>query len=235
MKVKLKKIGLFFILLSMANVRTGWSQGTFQNLNFESAVIVPVVVQGITFAQFGPAFPGWTAYFNTTPLSSTALINYNDVSVGSSALGITTQATGPGSSIFNYTAILQGSIGTGQFAPEVSLAQTGLIPLGTLSLRFYGRRGFGNFFRVSLGGQSLTPMVLQDFGTYQEYGANISGFTGQTAELRFTQGNGPTGYGDSFLDEISFSPVAVIPEPGTWALLGLGGALLWSGVRRRRN
>ncbi len=211
-----------------------YAQGTFQNLNFESAVIVPIPGDPGSRVQFGPAFFGWTAFYNATPLSSTTPVNFNNSNLGTSALGIANQVTDFGGPIFNYTALLQGGFGTGQLTPEVSLAQTGLIPAGTLSLRFYGQSGFGNLFRVSLGGQLLTPVMLQDFGSYQQYGANIPAIAGQTAELRFTQGNGPTGYGDSFLDEISFSPVAV-PEPGTWALLGLGGALLWSGTRRRRK
>ena len=34
---------------------------------------------------------------------------------------------------------------------------------------------------------------------------------------------------------VNASVSSAVPEPGTWALLGLGGALLWSATRRRRK
>ena len=58
------------------------------------------------------------------------------------------------------------------------------------------------------------------------YAGEISPYAGQTAELRFTV---PTAGGS--LDYIQFSTTPV-PEPSTWALLGLGGALFW-GLKRR--
>ncbi|MBN9693444.1 MAG: PEP-CTERM sorting domain-containing protein [Verrucomicrobia bacterium] len=34
-------------------------------------------------------------------------------------------------------------------------------------------------------------------------------------------------------DDLSFSPLPVVPEPANWALLGLGGAALGWVTRRR--
>src|SRR5437867_11267640 len=37
-------------------------QGTFQNLNFEEAVLVPIPGDPYGRVEFAPAFPGWTGY-----------------------------------------------------------------------------------------------------------------------------------------------------------------------------
>lgn len=204
----------------------GHAQG-FINLNFESANIVPIPADPAGRVQFGPAFPGWTAYFNATPLSFTDPVNYNNPSLGTAAIGLVNSASPSGGAISNQTVLLQGSSiinGT-----TVSLAQTGLVPTGTMSLRFQGAN-FGPSLFVSLGGQPLNLGILQDFGSYREYGADISSFAGQSAELRFVKS--PLS-GDLYFDNISFSTVGV-PEPGTWALIGLGSALFWCAARRRK-
>jgi len=36
------------------------AQGTFQNLGFESATLVPISGTSSSPVQFAPAFPGWT-------------------------------------------------------------------------------------------------------------------------------------------------------------------------------
>lgn len=213
--------------MALTGTPLGRAQG-FINLNFESANIVPIPGDPAGRVQFGPAFPGWTAYYNSSPLSSTDPVNFNNLNLGTAAIGLLNSVSPFGGSISNHTAVLQGSSiinGT-----TVTLAQAGLVPAGTLSLRFQGAN-FGPSLFVSLNGQPLNLGILQDFGSYREYGADISAFAGQNAELRFVKA--PIS-GDLYFDNISFSPIAV-PEPTTWALLGLGSALLCCGARRRRK
>ena len=216
------------ILVSALAVSSALAQG-FVNLDFESATIVPIPGDSLGRVQFAPTFPGWTGYFNGVNMASSAL--YNDVFIGSSGFALVDQnATFPSLAISHYTAVLQsGAVG---FQPSVALAQTGQIPNGTASLRFLGST-FATGFIVTMNGQAVNPIALQSFGNYTEYGADISQFSGQTAELRFTRPAVATGSSFAF-DNISFSSVGV-PEPGVWALLGLGGALLWCATRRRKS
>jgi len=236
MKTQIKR-GILSVGAALALTGTpfGYAQG-FINLDFESANIVPVPGDPFGSVQFGPAFPGWTAFYNSSPLSSTTPVLYNNQFLGTSTLGLLDQNVSL--SISNRTALLQG--GTGPSSPSVALAQTGLVPSDSLSVKFMARTlrpdqfGTAETFVVSMNGQSLPYVTLQNFGGLRLYGVDVSAFAGQTAELRFTQLSGPTFFDNMSLDNISFSTVAV-PEPGTWTLLGLGGALCWCATRWRRK
>jgi hypothetical protein len=128
-----------------------------------------------------------------------------------------------------------------------SLQQTGLIPAGTRSFRFFGKiqedplSGGGDYGDVDV---SLNSVVLPIYelgpvvgATYRrggdrqvfQYGANIPpGLAGTTATLRFYAA------GDAAfltLDDIQFSPVAV-PEPATLGLAAISAVALTT-VRRR--
>jgi hypothetical protein len=66
--------------------------------------------------------------------------------------------------------------------------------------------------------------VSPDGLPYILYGANISAWAGQTGDLEFTA---DFNVHDPYLvlDDISFSPTTVIPEPSPVALTGIGGLL----------
>jgi hypothetical protein len=138
-----------------------WSvqaQNDFQNLDFESASLVPVPA-GVRFAS---AFPGWTAYVGGVPLD-TAL--YNDEFLDSSGLSIVDRKFANGTVIQgNYTAILQAGLGLGTFQPaDTRLSQTGRVPNGAESLLFRARFTYGRpptSFSVTLGGQNLSLGAL---------------------------------------------------------------------------
>src|SRR6266446_2800910 len=103
------------------------AQGTFQNLGFESATLVPISGNSSSPVQFGPAFPGWTGSVGGVQLSGAL---YNEVYLDSSGISVVDQGwanplAGPSGTIEgNYTAILQAGWALGTFTPaDTSLSQ----------------------------------------------------------------------------------------------------------------
>ena len=91
----------------------------------------------------------------------------------------------------NYTAILQSgeTLGTIQQPADTTLSQTALVPVGTQSLLFEADEAFDQnkqFLVVTFGGQALFLTPLSTGSNYTLYGANVSAWAGQTAELAFT-------------------------------------------------
>jgi hypothetical protein len=224
------------LLLSVAG---GLGQGTFQNLDFESAN-VPVVpssqpVQVLT----SDALPWWTVYAGPYQQSQ---VGYNGVSAGGTLVSIIDLHTqGFNNRVIggNFTVTLDSGTffvnGNQQIVASAAIAQSGTIPVGTRSLMFDASGGVSELV-VTLGGQGLPFGALSSGANFTTYGADISAFVGQTAELRFTEqpNAAPDIFKIAFLDDIQFSPTSV-PEPGVFGLFTLGALLLgWRVLGRRR-
>lgn len=206
-------------------------QGTFQNLGFESATLIPA--GGGQFFDFNSAFPGWTGYVSGVPQEVTA---YNGLTIASAGFSIVDSAyqapygsTG-GLIQGTYTAVLM----SGRTGPEqlsaVTIAQTSLVPVGTESLRFRAHfEGHDSLssFSVTIENQALFLIPIATGANYRLYAADIRAFGGQTAELGFTVHAYPQQFAADylFLDSIQFS-TQPIPEPSAVALSAAGILLL---------
>jgi hypothetical protein len=214
------------------------AQGNFQNLGFESATIVPLGTEAVYFAQ---AFPGWTgsiegvqqssAWYDSLTMSSAgfSIIDSNYVNISFEPGGVIQG---------NFTAVVMSGLSGVEQPSAATLSQTGLVPAGMESLLF--KALFENFgtlasFDVTLGGQTLSLVPVASGANYTLYGADISAWAGQTAELDFTA------FPDTqhelaaylYLDSIQSSDLP-IPEPGVFGLSVLGALLLgWRALGRR--
>ena len=205
-----------------------FSQG-FINLNFESAKIISdpdslYYPYGIATTN---ALPGWTAFIGG---SSRDQITFNAPATGSTWVSI--YATNGFQISGKNSVLLQG--GFYPFNPTTAaISQTGLVPLSALSLLFQAQPVQPNAgtLEVSLGGQVLNFFALSTGANYTLYGADITGFAGQTAALSFSALQNLDAYNAWNLDNIQFSSTAV-PEPATLAMTLLGVALLFG---RRHN
>jgi len=228
-----KKILTVFTLLFSAYFVQ--AQAAFVNLGFESANLTPIPQgQFGTFVPISQALPGWIGFLGTNPVTS---VLQNNAAIGSANISIlgpnwTTAQIIEG----QYTVLLQpGAFGA--LDVDASLVQTGVIPIGSQSFRF--KAASANYlgvidFTVSFSGEHLRPIPLSSGPNYTLYGADISAFSGETGELKFTALSYTTHPNNILLDSIVFSPVPV-PEPVPLALLGLalGLPLLWRRFRRQ--
>ncbi|MBE0540207.1 MAG: hypothetical protein IH623_02375, partial [Verrucomicrobia bacterium] len=178
---------------------------TFVNLDFEAATIPPPPV--FYELPIGSALPGWTAYFDTSQLSS---IWYNNRALGGVAISIhdlNPYAVLEGS----YSLMLQAGLSSGFEWSSVSVAQTGFIPVGVKSLRFFVN---GGGFEVKMGGQSLPYAQIAIGANYRVCGVDVSAFAGTTSELRFEvlpYLGTSFPFNDVYLDNFQFSSIPLPP------------------------
>ncbi len=210
-------------------VLSSQAQGPFENLNFESATLDPIPSgQYGGEVPIGAALPGWSASIGGVAVTQ---VLQNDYTLGAASIDIfgpNWNQTEPGIIGGNYTVFLQ-AFNTGQ--GNVSIWQTGTVPANTESLQFSAWSHFGGSasFSVSFAGDSLSPVVLSSGESpsgqpYTVYGVNIAPYAGQTGQLEFTSLAGGPDWNE--FDDITFSPTAVTPEPGTLALVVMGGLAL---------
>jgi hypothetical protein len=192
-------------------------QGTFQNLDFEQAV-VPIVPagQGGDPVAVSSGVPGWTVYLGGIPQSS---MFHNDISLGAAEVAIYGPQWFPSLILEgSYTVSLQPS--TAGPPTSAAIGQTGQIPAGTQSIRFYGTGGY----TVTFAGQQIPISAIGNGPNYTIFAGDIFSFAGQTGELRI-QGGG-------LLDNILFSNQQA-PEPTVVGLLALGAVALAQSRRKR--
>jgi hypothetical protein len=208
------------------------AQGSFQNLNFESATLVPITGDSFGRFYFDQAFPGWRGYVGG--IQQTAAF-HNAEFLCCSALTVWGGASHPELPFEgSYSVFFHAALGNDFQPADTALAQIGQIPTTAQSLLFKARSA--GPFTVSLGGQPVSPVPLLSAPDYTLFGADISAWAGQQTELRFTSIAPAAGTGDNslILDSIEFSTTP-IPEPSTFALFGFSVVFAWFIWRHKRQ
>lgn len=227
---------LLIMALLHALVDYAVGQGTFQNLSFEAANIVPPNQAGLF--QFSQVFPGWTGYIGTNQ-APVALLN--GLSLGGAVCSLITRYTPSDSNAVisgTYTAVI--SVGEDQIinnSPEIigaALAQNGMIPTTARSIGFsVGSMSYLNSLLVTFNGQEIPIFPSFQGANFTFFLGDVSSFAGQSGELRFSSLPAPGPFGNVFLDNIQFSNQP-IPEPSSVCLFCLGALLFgWRLLSRR--
>jgi hypothetical protein len=213
-------------------------QGSFQNLDFESANLTPIASgQPGVEVPITLALPGWSAELGNSPVTQ---VWQNDFSLGAPSIDILGPNWNSPPQIIDgyYSVVLQAGLAGGVTPETASLWQNGTIPAGTESLEFKAWDSGGiTPPLVSFAGDNLSLFVLSSGvspsgQTYNVYGANIAPYADQTGQLEFTAAVGNVaGVGGIEMDDITFSTTAV-PEPNSIVLTGIGG-LIFAWYRRR--
>lgn len=234
------------ISLVMASAVSLEAQRTFQNLDFESAQVIPPYPASYAASN---ALPGWTAFTQRKFFGMTVTQQLTSIQIGLPPSDFPSNfppvallpppddggiAGGPTNWIDGNFCVLLGS---GSLSSGF-ISQNGLVPADTRALLFkvHSDYLFSGSVQASLNGQSLSlvalltlPETSQNVG-YTLYGADISSFAGHPADLVFSGSGGNTA---ALLDDIEFSSQP-IPEPSGAFLIFLGiGAFIWFGTRSR--
>ena len=201
-------------------------QSTFRNLGFESARIIPdpssylypYAVNGVS------ALPGWNF---TPPSGGYSNILYNTVSLGAAAFSIHDNDSGDSMYPVMEGRYWIGLQGADQGPGTAAIWQTGQVPIDAQALTFWGILGS---LQITFNGQFLPYVPIGSGVNSTIYGTDISMFTGQVGELRFSAMERTGG----LIDNIQFSNQP-IPEPAVFSLSALGALLFgWRFLRRQR-
>ena len=199
------------------------AQGTFQNLDFEQASIIPLGGFDTNQVEASAALPGWTVYIGGSSVNN---VLYDTLTIGSPAVSIQDSLSPVVQPLQgSYSVALQNLTGGSVTA---AIGQTGQLPQDAASITFY----VANYqpLQVTFAGSSIPLVQLGTTANYSIYGGDIVTYAGRTGELLFT--DMANNSQPIMLDNIQFSDQP-IPEPGVLSLFALGGLLL--SVHRRPN
>ena len=220
----MKTNALLLVVVAVSNLH---AQGTFQNLDFESAT-PPFTPVSPNLVSITNALPGWTSYYQGNPING---VWYNNRPLDEAGTALYDPASPSLRPIQgNYSVLLIGSTVLSPVTSAAAIGQTGQIPITALSLQYFATLDVS---AVTFNGQPIPTFKISDGAGYSIFGGDISSYAGQTGELRFTAY--PSAYPFAYytvLDNIQFSNQAV-PEPGVLALSVVGGLLLGWRLRRR--
>lgn len=206
----MKKPSLILVFIVFGFVGRVCGQGTFQNLNFESARVVFTQGQLIDTTN---ALPGWTAWSDSNQLStisySTGILSGYPVYLTSSNAAISG----------SFSVWLEG---------DAVISQDGVVPEEATSLFFksYTPPFLAGPVRVSFNGQALPMITISQTSNYRLYGVDVTSFAGQTVTLSFG--------GRGLLDDVQFSSQQ-IPEPSAFSLILLGGGAFICARHRKKR
>jgi hypothetical protein len=224
-------IPICFCLAASLAAKSVQAQGTFKNLNFESASLLPTAPgQFPNFVPIVSAMPDWNGYLGTTQQTQ---VEDNVTTIGDAniaILGPTWSTMQPGIIDGTYSALLEaGAVPGGTGAAFIE--QTGTIPANAESIQLKAWiLGNPSDFGISFAGNRLTPVLLSSGVNYSVYGISIAPYAGQTGTLELSANFDTQGATWVNLDDIAFSTSA-IPEPSPLALTGIG-ALVFALYRR---
>jgi hypothetical protein len=216
---------ILVLCLNISCVLTsGQAQGTFRNLDFESARLEPILPG--SFGDRVPitdALPFWAGYLGTEQVTE---VFQNNLSLGGASIDVLGPYWSYGGIIDGqYTLVLQPGGYTGGGFADASVAQIGRLPGDAQSIQMEVL-GSSEYFSVSFAGQNIPLLPIGGGTNYTLYAGDISGFAGQTGELRLTGLTTPSRPDNAiFFDGIVFSPHPV-PEPTVVGLFALGMLLL---------
>ena len=219
------KTKLILLLLAVGVAFRGLGQGTFFNLNFESARVVLHDPQ-FGWLDWSLAAPGW-AHSSGSDLE---VIYYGQEHFGVTGYYMLYDSVSPvyapGTQLAGLYSLgfSSGYASSSGGAPwqQNYLSQTGAISSDVQSIRFLARGSFAVF----VGGTEI-PMVALGSNAYA---GDISAFADTTTDLRIVNTSMEL-HDPVILDNVVFSATPV-PEPSIMALVVVGGLAFVFGCRR---
>ena len=163
------------------------------------------------------------------------IVSFEEPSAGASQVTLVSATNGYAPALDGkYAALLQGGV----TSAGASITQTAQIPSGMETLlfeaQFEGGQIIPGLLEVSIDGQGLAFSAIGTEPNYTLHGADIESWAGDTVTLAFTAPGADYALNSWVVDDISFSPNSVVPEPNSLVLMAVGG-IVFAAYRRLRN